>query len=89
MGNVTGRLARVVGGWSTGVRRAWDDVVELDERRALLDAPWQEDVLHWSFDGERWHLHGHLLPTGRARSVTRRGWCPGLRDERPQAAPAR
>ena len=52
---------------------------EAYERRQLLDRPWEEDFVHWSFDGENWHLHGTLTPPadGRRRSVTRGGWCPG------------
>jgi hypothetical protein len=54
--------------------------VELQERALLRSSPWLEDQLHWSFDGEEWHLHGHLAPPdGRVRSVSRSGWCPGLR----------
>jgi hypothetical protein len=53
---------------------------ELEERRALLDRPWEEDFLHWARDEQGWHLHGHLAPPPRRRtnSVTSRGWCPGL-----------
>jgi hypothetical protein len=52
--------------------------IELQERLLLLHQPWQEDLLHWSYDGHQWQLHGHQLPPadGRRRSVTRDGWCP-------------
>ena len=47
--------------------------VELHERKALLDRPWEEEFLHWS-GGE---LHGTRLPPGgRRHGVTRNGWCP-------------
>ena len=41
----------------------------------------REQFLHWAFDGQEWQLHGRLAPPadGRRRSVTRNGWCPGLR----------
>lgn len=61
---------------------------ELNERAALLGRPWQEDILHWSYDGKRWHLHGTLLPPPGWKaldSVTHEGWCPGRRaPRRPQ-----
>ena len=55
--------------------------VELQERALLRSSPWLEELLHWSFDGEEWHLHGHVAPPpdGRVRSVSGTGWCPGLR----------
>ncbi len=64
-------------GW---LRRVSGEVRELEERRALLDRPWEEEFLHWAHDGRAWHLHGHLTPPPRrrTRSVTSRGWCPGL-----------
>ena len=48
------------------------------ERQLLLNRPWDEEFLHWSWTGERWVLHGHLLPPpGRhPRSTTGDGWCP-------------
>lgn len=51
---------------------------ELLERHQLLDRPWEEDLLHWSHDGQHWRLHGHVLPppNRRRRSTTRTGWCP-------------
>jgi hypothetical protein len=62
------------------LRRVTGDLRELDERRALLDRPWEEDFLHWAHDEQGWHMHGHLVPPPRRRgsSVTSRGWCPGL-----------
>ncbi|GDY30288.1 hypothetical protein [Gandjariella thermophila] len=55
--------------------------VELHERLLLLNRPWEEEFAHWSYDGHRWHLHGHLPPPpdGRRRSVTPHGWCPASR----------
>jgi hypothetical protein len=60
--------------------RVISDLREMDERRALLDRPWEEDFLHWARDERGWQLHGHLTPPPRRRikSVTSRGWCPGL-----------
>jgi len=47
--------------------------VELHERMALLDRPWEEEFLHWAH-GE---LHGwRLPPPGRRIGTTRDGWCP-------------
>jgi hypothetical protein len=73
----TNRLVRML----TRLRRAQAAQVELHERILLLDRPWLEDLLHWSYDGEQWRLHGTALPPadGRRRSVTREGWCPGQR----------
>lgn len=53
---------------------------ELAERRSLLDRPWEEQFLHWAYDGHEWRLHGHRLPPPgrRAHSTTRTGWCPGI-----------
>jgi hypothetical protein len=59
----------------------------LQERRQLLERPWEEDYLHWHRDGDRWELHGEQPPPadGRRRSITRDGWCPGAvpRSRRP------
>jgi hypothetical protein len=54
--------------------------IELQERRMLRDRPWEEALLHWSFDGKQWNLHGHTPPPadGRRRSTTRTGWCPAV-----------
>jgi hypothetical protein len=68
-------------------RRAWQALcdflaiqVELHERAALRDRPWEEEFLHWAGDGRA--LHGRLVPPdGRRRSTTRSGWCPGLSGE--------
>jgi hypothetical protein len=62
------------------LREVAADARELEERRALLDRPWEEDFLHWVHDGDGWVLHGYLTPPrGRHTSVTTGGWCPGLR----------
>lgn len=52
---------------------------ELAERQDLLNRPWEEELLHWSYDGR---LHGHIAPPpdGRRRSTTRDGWCIALRE---------
>ncbi len=70
------------GRWNAVVERLREvvrNVVELEERRDLLNRPWEEDSLHWGRDGR---LHGHTMPSagGRPRGVTSSGWCPGLRE---------
>jgi hypothetical protein len=73
--------------------------VETWERIGLLNRPWEEERLHWARSEEGWVLHGHLPPPGHEHghghghgaSVTRSGWCPGLRrpgrtEEPPRAA---
>jgi hypothetical protein len=71
---VTGRVAPA---W-----RAFQEFLsrqcELQERLALINRPWEEELLHWGPDGA---LHGQLTPRadGRQHSVTRSGWCPGAR----------
>jgi hypothetical protein len=64
------------------------EVTELHERQRLLNRPWEEDFLHWAFDGEEWQLHGTLPPPDdtRRHSVTRNGWCIGFARERARAA---
>ena len=70
--------------WRTSTSRAWRGLrgflcvqVELHERAALLDRPWEEEFLHWAGDGRE--LHGQLVPPpGRGRGTTTRGWCPGM-----------
>lgn len=61
------------------VGRAWADQVELQERAALLNRPWEEEFLHWSGEGPDRRLHGTVPPprSRRRLSVTARGWCPG------------
>lgn len=69
------------------LRNFWAVQVELNERRALLDRPWEQDVLHWS-DGE---LHGSIAPpagTRRRYGVTGGGWCPCPRHERADSGSA-
>lgn len=55
--------------------------VELHERLLLLNRPWEEEFMHWAYDGRAWELHGHQLPPpdGRRHGATARGWCPGCR----------
>lgn len=67
------------------VREFNASTIELQQRRWLLNQPWREELLHWSFDGDHWHLHGHLVPPtdGRRGSVTDHGWCPGRPPTRP------
>jgi hypothetical protein len=75
----------------TRVREFLATQAELAQRQDLLNRPWEEDLLHWAYDGREWHLHGHLLPPpGRRRhSTTRAGWCPGLRAVRFRAEETR
>jgi hypothetical protein len=73
--------------WSAALQEMWADYREVHERQGLLQRPWEEEFLHWSFDGRRWQLHGHLQPPpGRRRSTTSSGWCPGARDARARGA---
>lgn len=62
----------------TRLRKFVQDYERLYERQQLLNRPWEEDLLHWSWDGQNWQLHGHLSPPtdGRRRSTTSDGWCP-------------
>jgi hypothetical protein len=55
------------------VRDFWAVQVELQERLALCNRPWEQQMLHWA-DGE---LHGSVAPPadGRRRGVTSGGWC--------------
>ena len=42
--------------------------VELHERLLLSNRPWEEEYLHWAYDGQHRWLHGHLPPPpGRHR----------------------
>jgi len=61
------------------------EVTELHERQRLRNRPWEEEFLHWAYDGDAWQLHGRLTPPGdgRRHSVTRNGWCPALRHDAP------
>jgi len=74
--SLSDRLRRV----GTFLRELDAEVTELHERQRLYNRPWEEEFLHWAFDGREWQLHGHLAPPadGRRRSVTRNGWCPAL-----------
>jgi hypothetical protein len=58
--------------------------VELHERMALRDRPWEEELLHWSADGR---LHGSIPPPRGRRGVTRGGWCTGLAAEVTESSP--
>lgn len=63
----------------TELREFANTQAELAQRQDLLNRPWEEEYLHWAFDGERWGLHGNLAPPrGRRRSTTGSGWCPAL-----------
>ena len=75
-------------GWPRRAGRALRDFfavqVELHERLALRDRPWEEDLLHWSADGT---LHGSIPPPPGRRGTTRGGWCPGLAAELSKRSP--
>jgi hypothetical protein len=59
------------------VREFFSTQESIYERQLLLNRPWEEEFLHWSWTGEQWVLHGCLVPPpGRHRSTTRDGWCP-------------
>ena len=74
-------MAGRVGDLFGRIRAALRRLDELEQRRALLDRPWEEEFLHWA-GGE---LHGwRVPPPGRQRSTTRSGWCPGLAARRPR-----
>jgi hypothetical protein len=45
-----------------GIARFWDDVRELEARRAILQRPWDHQALHWSGPGPAALLHGRTLP---------------------------
>lgn len=65
------------------VRKFNAEQIELHERLLLINRPWEEEYLHWAYDGRQWQLHGYRVPPdGRPRSVTSTGWCPGLHDDR-------
>lgn len=68
--------------WSA-VRRFVAEQTEIQERRLLLNRPWEEEFLHWVGEGDNRRLHGHIPPPEfrQGFSVTRGGWCPGLRRE--------
>ena len=61
-----------------GMARFWDDVHELEARRAILQRPWDHEALHWSAESSRIVLHGRTLPRHGAVLTTARGWCPCL-----------
>ena len=70
-------MAGRVRGLIDRVRTAFWNLNELEQRRELLDRPWEEDFLHWAADGT---LHGERVPPGGRRrySTTSGGWCPRL-----------
>lgn len=60
------------------VWRIVGDVYELEQRRVLIDRPWEEDILHWVREQDGWGLHGHLPPSrARCPCPTSTGWCLG------------
>lgn len=63
---------------SRWLRNLRAQLLELEERRMLVEHPWEEEFLHWSLDGGKWCLHGKLIPPQRKawRSTTCGGWCP-------------
>lgn len=68
------RLAR----WARGLRTAWHDQVEAQERLAIINRPWTHENAHWHelSDGSM-VLHGEQVPPNlRSIPVTAGGWCP-------------
>jgi hypothetical protein len=68
------RLAR----FARGLRTAWRDQVEAQERLAIINRPWIHDNAHWHElpDGSV-VLHGEQVPPNqRSIPVTAGGWCP-------------
>jgi hypothetical protein len=56
------------------------DQVEIRQRLWLINRPWEEEFLHWAYDGHQWQLHGFRTPPdNRHRATTSSGWCTGLR----------
>lgn len=47
------------------LRQVLADVRELEERRALLDRPWEEDLLNWARGDQGWQLHGQTTAAWR------------------------
>ena len=87
MSVIVGALARYgrTRGWRVRAghwcQDLWAGYRELHELQGLLRRPWEEELLHWSWDGQSWRLHGHLdPPRGRRRSTTSSGWCPAVRN---------
>lgn len=73
-------LSGRVSDWRVRCSEFWAGYRELHERQQLLRRPWEEELLHWSWDGQDWQLHGHHdPPPGRRCSTTRGGWCPATR----------
>jgi len=62
------------------LRRLWGSYCELLERQLLQQRPWEEEFLHWSFDGRAWHLHGDPPPNGQTRGATSGGGCQAVAD---------
>jgi hypothetical protein len=67
------------------LRDFWAGQIELHERMALVNRPWEEDYHHWSGEGSERRLHGSVPPPDQRRrySLTRGGWCPGQSTRRP------
>ncbi|GAA2359928.1 hypothetical protein GCM10009854_43550 [Saccharopolyspora halophila] len=65
-----------------GAVRTWEVCVEAEERRQLLQRPWEESVLHWSWQGDTWVLHGRYPPPDDCwrYGTTSWGWCQGRSD---------
>lgn len=51
-------------GWRRTLHQFWIQQNEIQERLLLINRPWEEEFIHWAYDGHHWHLYGHLtLPT--------------------------
>ncbi len=70
--------------------RFWAEQKEMSERLSLMERPWEEQYLHWAWEGGRYVLHGELVPaSGRRMSTTHGGWCLGGSGGRPVSRPRR
>jgi hypothetical protein len=71
-----------------GLRQFNATQIELQERLLLLNRPWEEECLHWCWDGHGWQLHGNRLPAPPGpRGTTSEGWCPQLRHPSSRGSP--
>lgn len=74
--------------FARGLRAAWHEQVEAQERLAIINRPWIHENAHWHqlTDGSM-VLHGDQTPPDRrAIPVTAGGWCPTVN---PELEPAR
>ena len=65
--SVSDRLRRL----GTALREFDAEVTELHERQRLLNRPWEEEFLHWAFDGQEWQSARPPRPTRRRAAPQR------------------